>query len=288
MRISGAGWILRPSMVPRAVAGPGAAMRKIRPAQKNAAKHLFIRKVFFIIADLDALIEGLPEKIRGMARIRRKDIFDILLNRRLIFRQAEKLGVGNRKAVWDYVAWAQREIMIRVVMSDLNKKWAPTARELKDEYERNKKKFHQLGKVTDSHIIVVSEKEAKELFGKLKKGANFAKLAKKYSMAPERQMGGSLGAMTRGQHRTTSLPAIIEETAFSLKAGSFSGVVRSQFGWRIVYTSQKEKVRQLSFEEVRKSIEESLGKSKRARRLEALLAKLSAEYKVKKYPDRIP
>ena len=87
MHISGAGWILRPSMVPRAVAGPGAAMRKIRPAQKNAAKHLFIRKVFFIIADLDALIEGLPEKIRGMARIRRKDIFDSLLNRRLIFRQ---------------------------------------------------------------------------------------------------------------------------------------------------------------------------------------------------------
>ncbi|MFP6889782.1 MAG: peptidylprolyl isomerase [Nitrospinota bacterium] len=288
MRISGAGWILRPSMVLRAVAGPGAAMRKIRPAQKNAAKHLFIRKVFFIIADLDALIEGLPEKIRGMARIRRKDIFDSLLNRRLIFRQAEKLGVGNRKAVWDYVAWAQREIMIRVVMSDLNKKWAPTARELKDEYERNKKKFHQLGKVTASHIMVVSEKEAKELFGKLKNGANFAKLAKKYSMAPERQMGGSLGAMTRGQHRTTGLPAIIEETAFSLKAGSFSGVVRSQFGWHIVYTSQKEKVRQLSFKEVHKSIEESLGKSKRARRLEALLAKLSAEYKVKKYPDRIP
>ncbi|HBK80347.1 MAG TPA: hypothetical protein DDZ83_11900, partial [Nitrospinae bacterium] len=181
-----------------------------------------------------------------------------------------------------------REIMIRVVMSDLNKKWAPTARELKDEYERNKKKFHQLGKVTASHIMVVSEKEAKELFEKLKKGANFAKLAKKYSMAPERQMGGSLGAMTRGQHRTTGLPAIIEETAFSLKAGSFSGVVRSQFGWHIVYTSQKEKVRQLSFKEVHKSIEESLGKSKRARRLEAMLAKLSAEYKVIKYPDRIP
>ena len=64
--------------------------------------------------------------------------------------------------------------------------------------------------------------------------------------------------------------------------------MRSQFSWHIVYTSQKEKVRQLSFKEVRKSIEESLGKSKRARRLEALLAKLSAEYKVKKYPDRIP
>jgi parvulin-like peptidyl-prolyl isomerase len=113
-------------------------------------------------------------------------------------------------------------------------------------------------------------------------------LAKKYSMAPERQMGGSLGAMTRGQHRTTGLPAVIEETAFSLKAGSFSGVVRSQFGWHIVHTSQKEKVRQLSFEEVRKFIQKILGISKRARRLEALLAKLSAEYKVKKYPGRIP
>ena len=81
--------------------------------------------------------------------------------------------------------------MIRVVMSDLNKKWAPTARDLKDEYERNKKRFHQLGKVTASHIIVVSEKEAKELFEKLKKGANFAKLAKKYSMARSARWGGA-------------------------------------------------------------------------------------------------
>jgi hypothetical protein len=113
------------------------------------------------LSDLDTLIEGLPEKIRGMARMRRKDIFDSLLNRRLIFRQAEKLGIGDRKAVRDYVARARREIMIREVMSDLNKKWSPTAAEVKEEYERNKKNFHRLGKVTASHIMVVSEKEAK-------------------------------------------------------------------------------------------------------------------------------
>ncbi len=186
------------------------------------------------------------------------------------------------------MARARREVMIRTVMKDLEKEWKPSAKEVKDEYENNKEKYQTTGKVTAAHIMVMSEKEAKDLLGKLDKGDDFAELAKKYSHAPERQSGGSLAEMTKGQHLKTGLPAIIEETAFMLKAGTYSGVIKSQFGWHIVKTSGKSESRRLPFEEVREAIEKTLEGVKRTKSLKKMLGQLREKYKLKAYQDRLP
>ena len=80
--------------------------------------------------------------------------------------------------------------------------------------------------------------------------------------------------MTKGQHLKTGLPAIIEETAFMLKAGTYSGVIKSQFGWHIVKTSGKSESRRLPFEEVREAIEKTLEGVKRTKSLKKMLGQL--------------
>jgi peptidyl-prolyl cis-trans isomerase C len=239
--------------------------------------------------ELDTYIAALPDNVRPMAMMQRTKMLDTVISRRLIYRFAEGKGYASEKGVKDYLKRARREIMIRMALQDLQEEWKPMTEEIKKEYEKNKGKFQDAAAVTAAHIMVTSEKEAKDLLAKLKKkGADFADLAKKYSLAPERANGGSLGKMTKGQHQKTGLPAIIEETAFSLEAGGHSGIVRSQFGWHIVYTSAKDKVRQMPFKEVRSSIEEKLSDAKRESSLKSLLSRLGKKYEVKKFPDRIP
>ncbi len=239
------------------------------------------------LEELNNFLDGLPENIQAMARFRKAEMLDSLLNRLLIFRYAEDKRYGEKKAVKNYVRRARREIMIQVAIREIEKSVKPTEKELKAEYRKNKQKFQKGGKVTASHIMVMTEKEAKDLVAKLDKGSDFADLAKKYSLAPERDNGGSLGEMARGHHKTTGLPEVIETTAFSLKPGAYSGAVKSQFGWHVIYTTAKNDARQMSFGEVRPKLEKEMGDAKRSKAIEDLLAKLKSDYKIKKYPEKI-
>ncbi len=91
-----------------------------------------------------------------------------------------------------------------------------------------------------SHILISPKigenetSEAKELIDSLyqliKDGADFGKLAMKYSEDPNSaKRGGELGFIKRG-----NLVKSFEETAFSLKKGEISEVVKSSFGYHII------------------------------------------------------
>jgi peptidyl-prolyl cis-trans isomerase C len=265
-------------------------------AEKNAEKKevspdkviiATVGKEKITLKDLNEFIDRLPENVQRVARLRKAEMLENLVNRHLIFEYAKAKNYDQKNAVKDYMIRAHRAVMIQVAVEEIEKSAKPTEKELKEEYQKSKQKFQEGGKVTASHIMVASEKEAKDLITKLEKGDKFDELAKKYSIAPERENGGSLGTITRGHHKTTGLPVIIEQTAFSLDAGAHSGVVRSQFGWHVVYASKKEDARQMSFEEARPKIEKEMGDAKRSKAVHALLSRLENEYKVKKFPDRV-
>ncbi|MDA0999167.1 MAG: peptidylprolyl isomerase [bacterium] len=112
-------------------------------------------------------------------------------------------------------------------------------------------------------------------------------MARKYSLAPERGQGGSLGKMQRGQYMRTGLPQIIEETAFSLKTGAYSGAVKSIYGWHVVHSIAKEDGKTLAFDEARSKITEELGEKKRNNALRAALERMKKKHPVKTYPERI-
>lgn len=239
------------------------------------------------LEDLNLFIAALPTNVQMAAQLQKEDVLKGLISRRLIYQHAKSQGLDKSEAVKKHVARARQEIVVRLAVTDLQEKAKPTEKELRAEYDKNKKDFQKTGKVTASHIMVVTEKEAKDILEKLNKGSDFAELAKKYSLAPEREMGGSLGEMILGQHQKTGLPEIIEKTAFALKAGEHSGAVKSQFGWHVVRTAQKEESGQMSFDEVRGSIESKLKESKQAVAIKNLLEMAREKYKTKTYPERL-
>jgi parvulin-like peptidyl-prolyl isomerase len=86
-----------------------------------------------------------------------------------------------------------------------------------------------LNKVHCAHILVKSEKEAKEVLERLKRGEKFSSVAKAVSNCPSRKHGGDLGTFTRGK-----MVKEFEKAAFALSKGSTSAIVKTKFGCHII------------------------------------------------------
>jgi parvulin-like peptidyl-prolyl isomerase len=75
-----------------------------------------------------------------------------------------------------------------------------------------------------------AKKLADELLAKIKKGESIEKLAQENSDCPSgKSKKGSLGEFPKGV-----MAKEFEETAFSLKVGEISKVVKTEFGYHII------------------------------------------------------
>jgi peptidyl-prolyl cis-trans isomerase C len=102
------------------------------------------------------------------------------------------------------------------------------------------------------HILVETEDEAKEVKERLKKGDDFAALAKEKSKDTKAE-GGDLGFFSRGQ-----MPKPVEEAAFALDVGVISDPVQTPFGWHVIKVEEKRDQKLPSFEEVKEPIKTRL------------------------------
>ena len=235
----------------------------------------------------NAFIQQLPANMQAQADANKAAFLEALIQRRLMLRHADESNFLGAERVKMQIERARREILIGEALRRIEEGARPKASDIRAEYERNKAKYTEGGKVTAAHIMVSSEKEAKDLLAKLVKGGDFAELAKKYSLAPERALGGSLGEMERGHSKRTGLPEIIEQTAFALDPGAYSGVVQSIYGWHVVKTSKKEGAKQLDFSEVAEKITKEMGERNRQEAMQKKFSELTERYKVKRYLENL-
>lgn len=92
------------------------------------------------------------------------------------------------------------------------------------------------------HILVDTSQEAERILAQLQTGAEFAALAQAYSQASTRESGGDLGFFPRG----ILIAPEVEDAAFALQPGQFSGVVTSLMGYHIVQVIERDPARQVS------------------------------------------
>ena len=235
----------------------------------------------------NAFIHQLPANMQAQAQANKAAFLEALIQRMLMLRHADESNFLGTERVKMQIERARREILIGEALRRIEEGARPKAAEIRAEYEMNKAKYTQGGKVTAAHIMVASEKEANDLLAKVAGGEDFAELAKKYSLAPERALGGSLGEMERGYSQRTGLPEIIEQTAFSLEAGAHSGIVRSIYGWHVVKTSKKEGARQLDFSDVEGKITKEMSERNRQEAMRQKFLELTERYKVKRYLENL-
>ena len=81
------------------------------------------------------------------------------------------------------------------------------------------------------HILVKSEKLAKELKLKIEKGADFGVIAKKHSTCPSKKKGGDLGEFKRGQ-----MVKAFDDVVFKKEVLKVHGPVKTKFGYHLIKT----------------------------------------------------
>ncbi|NOZ00701.1 MAG: hypothetical protein GXP54_02275 [Deltaproteobacteria bacterium] len=148
--------------------------------------------------------------------------------------------------------------------------------------------LHILVKVAENASadkIAAAKKKIDEALKKLKKGADFAAVAKEYSDdTMSRDKGGDLGYFRRG----VMVPKF-EEAAFGLKNGQMTKKpVRTPFGFHIIKTLDHKKKRVKSLDEVKDQIRTSLKNRNMFKARRELVEKLKKEAKIEKFLDVEP
>ncbi len=88
--------------------------------------------------------------------------------------------------------------------------------------------------VKASHLLVKSEEEAIKLREDIIAGKEFAQVAMEVSLCPSGQNGGDLGYFTKGQ-----MVKEFEDAAFSMEVGEVSNPIKTQFGYHLIYLTDK-------------------------------------------------
>jgi foldase protein PrsA len=101
--------------------------------------------------------------------------------------------------------------------------------DIKAYYNSHKSQYVQPESREVRHILVQKKGLADSLYAQLKGGANFAKLAKRYSKDPGSAAQGGKLTVSKGQ----TVPQF-DKTAFSLKKGELSQPIKTQYGYHII------------------------------------------------------
>jgi len=158
---------------------------------------------------------------------------------------------------------AKEEVRAQLISEELFKKVTGNVSVSKDEvkayYNSHKSQYGQPQTREVRHILVAKKALADQLYAQLKAGANFAKLAKKYSKDPGSASNGGKLTVSKGQ----TVPAF-DKTAFNLKKGQLSPPVHTQYGYHIIQALSAVKPAQTSsLSKVQSSIKQQLEQQKK-------------------------
>src|ERR1700722_5844582 len=172
-----------------------------------------------------------------------------LIDMRIVAKGAEDKKVENAEEFKKRLAFARNRLLMDSLLATEGKA-ATTDDAMKKVYEDASKQITGDQEVRARHILVESEDEAKAVEEELKKGADFAEVAKKKSKDPGASDGGDLGFFTKDQ-----MVPEFSAVAFALEPGKISDPVKSQFGWHIIKVEEKRNRKAPDFDQVKGQIE---------------------------------
>ncbi len=181
---------------------------------------------------------------------KKENVLAFLIDMKIVAKAAEDKKIEDRPDFKARLAFARNRLLMDNLLGTEGKA-AATDDTMKKVYEDAAKQIAGEQEVHARHILVETEDEAKAIEAELKKGADFAALAKEKSKDPGGAAdGGDLGFFTKDQ-----MVPEFSAVAFSLEPGKISDPVKSQFGWHVIKVEEKRNRKAPDFEQVKPQIE---------------------------------
>ncbi len=177
-----------------------------------------------------------------------------------------------------FEAQVKDQLIINKFREKLTSNVKVTEAEVKKYYDENKEMFELPSpEIRASHILVDTEEEAREILGKIRDGADFEELAKKYSKDPgSKDLGGDLGYFSKGK-----MVPEFEKAAFALKPGEVSDIVKSEYGYHIIKVTGERT--SLSFDDAKEYIKSNLENTKKDEEFAKHLEEWKKQSHIEKY-----
>ena len=184
------------------------------------------------------------------AEARRDYMVSYLADVILAAKAAEGKKVADQKEFKGRLAFIRNKLLMETLLQQEGKA-ALTPDAMKKVYDEAVKQMGNEQEVRARHILVPSEDEAKAVLAEIKKGTDFAELAKQKSKDPGAAAeGGDLGYFGKDQ-----MVPEFAETAFKLDKGQVSDPVKTQFGWHIIKVEDKRNKPVPEFAQVKDQVE---------------------------------
>jgi peptidyl-prolyl cis-trans isomerase C len=180
---------------------------------------------------------------------KKENVLAFLIDMKIVAKAAEAKKIEDRDDFKARLAFARNRLLMDNLLAAEGKA-ATTDDAMKKVYDEAAKQIEGEQEVHARHILVETEDEAKAIEAELKKGADFAELAKKKSKDPGASDGGDLGFFTKDQ-----MVPEFSAAAFSLEPGKISDPVKSQFGWHVIKVEEKRNRKAPDFDQVKSQIE---------------------------------
>lgn len=206
------------------------------------------------LSHLGRAAQALPENLRGLPF---DTLYPVLLDRLVdheaLVTMARREGLENRPDVQQEIQAATDRILEGAYLSqEANPKVTEAA--IQARYNRQFANRPAAEEVRARHILVTSEGEARKVLDDLRKGADFATVARVLSKDPDGASGGDLGFFRREQVWPS-----FGDVAFSLQPGQVApDPVKNEFGWHIIKVEEKRLVAPPSYSEVHDQLQQEL------------------------------
>jgi len=224
-------------------------------------------------SDLAAAEEDLGGNIPQMTPEAKRDyLITFVGDMILVAKAAEAKKMGDTDDFKKKLAYARTKLLMEQLLQS-EAKAAVNDAAMHKVYDEAIGQMKKETEVHARHILVETEDEAKAVVAELKKGTDFAELAKAKSKDPGSADGGDLGYFTKDQ-----MVPEFSEVAFKLDKGQLSEPVKSQFGWHVIKVEDKRERQPPEFEKVKDQLENFLVRKSQSE----LITKLRAEGKIER------
>ncbi len=148
-------------------------------------------------------------------------------------------------------------------------------------FNERKATLGQLEQVKARHILLKGDSKKKiEALAKKVRPSNFAKMANKHSQDPGNALPGATGKLGKkggalGWFSKGKMVPEFDKTAFSLKPGTISKPVKTNFGYHLIFVEAKKKEVIASLDKFEAKIAKELLQKEKSKELDALVAKTS-------------
>ncbi len=183
-----------------------------------------------------------------------KQVADEVVLREIYMQEADKRGLSTTDDIKTQLELARQSLIINALFDNLKKTQPVTDAEILASYESFKAQAAST-EYRARHILVEKQEQAKAVMARLKKGAKFEVLAKKYSKDPgSKDKGGDLDYADPKAYVPEFSAALL-----TLKKGEVTPEpVKTQFGFHIIKLEDKRESTFPPLEDVKPQIQKNL------------------------------